>query len=142
MTLYGKLFQAYAESTSLEKAVEVHGKIYGPAGEAWAKALKEKLKGKEIPIKIFSEVYRSLSTIGVENEYEAVPNSFKVIGHDCPVYNGLRAAGLDHDTIGLMCIEAGNQIIGEFKKSFPNVEASFRFRNYPEGTCLEEYTIK
>lgn len=142
MFLYGGLFRGLAEAVGLEKAVELHSKIQEPFGDGLAALLKKRLGSKEVDIKTFSEVYRSTSTMGVENVYMETPSSFVVKGFSCPIYSGLKEAGLDHRIIKMMCEGAGSLIYKAFNRHYPKIEAGVRFRDSPEDCCVEEYRLK
>lgn len=141
MTLYGGLFKRLAKEIGLEAALRAHAELQQPSGHGWAKLLEKKLGGRELNMNVFSEVYYSMSNNGVENVYELLGDAFRVLGHQCPVYDGLRRAGLDHDTIRRMCESAGGLIFGALKEHYPIVEAAMTFRDQPEGHCVEWYRI-
>jgi hypothetical protein len=141
MALYGGLFKRLSDEIGLEAALRAHAELQEPSGHGWAKLLEGKLGGRELNMDVFSEVYRSISGSGVENVYELSGDSFRVLGHQCPVYDGLRGAGLDHETVRLMCEGAGGLIFGALREHYPMVEAGITFRDDPEGHCVEWYRL-
>ncbi|MBN1682841.1 hypothetical protein JW865_04740 [Candidatus Bathyarchaeota archaeon] len=91
---------------------------------------------------MFSELYISLSTNGVENIYEINSDTFKVKGYQCPIYDGLKDAGLSHEIIKLMCTSAGRLINSSLTKHYPELSAGIDFRNKPNECCIEWYNLK
>lgn len=142
MFLYGGLFKRLIEAVGIDGALATHVKLQEPFGEGWAELLRDKLGGNELNMKIFSDVYVSMSNSGVQNVYEITSNSFSVLGYQCPIYDGLRDAGIDHNTIKCMCMGASELIFKEFRKYYPNVEAGAVFRDNPESYCVEWYNLK
>jgi len=141
MTLYGGLFTRLSDEIGVEAALKAHAELQGPSGDGWAGLLKRKLGCRELTMDVFSEVYGSISSSGVENVYELSGDSFRVLGHQCPVYDGLRGAGLSHETVRLMCEGAGGLIFKALRKHYPMVEAGITFRDEPEGHCVEWYRL-
>ena len=141
MYLYGGLFMKLVDRVGLEEALAIHAGLQEPYGEGLAKLLSERLKGEELNMEAFREVYISTSTSGVENVYEKTAESFKVIGHQCPVYDGLRDAGLDHETIRRMCTEAYNSIMREFCRHYPIFETGLTYRDKADSYCIEWYRL-
>ena len=142
MSLYGGLFKIVIEKLGFEEALSIHGRLQEPIGDGWAKLLKEKLGGNKLSMDIFSELYISMSTSGVENVYEVNLDTFKVKGYQCPIYDGLKDAGLSHEVINQMCTRAGKLIIQSLIKNYPEISAGIDFRNKPEEYCVEWYKLK
>ena len=141
MSLYGGLFMRLVDRIGLDEALAIHAGLQEPYGEGLARLLKERLKGEKLNMEAFREVYLSTSTSGVENVYEMTAESFKVIGHQCPVYDGLRDAGLDHETIRRMCKEAYKLIMKEFCRYYPIFETGLTFRDKADSYCIEWYKL-
>jgi hypothetical protein len=141
MALYGGLFMKLVDTVGLEEAMAVHARLQEPYGDGLARLLTERLKGDEMNMEAFREVYISTSISGVENIYEMTSNSFRVLGHQCPVYDGLRCAGLDHDTVRLMCTGAAKLLMGAFGRHYPMIESGLTFRDKADGYCVEWYKL-
>lgn len=60
----------------------------------------------------------------------------------CPLYEGFKAAGLNHETIGKMCKAMSEVELSQAKNLYPKIEGSAQFKDSREGFCVEKWTIK
>ncbi|MBM3291438.1 hypothetical protein FJY84_02040 [Candidatus Bathyarchaeota archaeon] len=142
MFLYGGIFKKLIEKVGLDEAITIHGKLQESYGDDIAKLLQTKVGENRLTVKVFSEVYKSISNSGVENIYEVESDSFRVLGHQCPFYDGLKDAGFSHDLIMRMCTKAGEFIFNSLRNHYPIIDARIIFREKPDNYCIEWYKIR
>jgi hypothetical protein len=79
--------------------------------------------------------------LGMTPEIENNANSFALSWRRCPMYEGLRMAGLDHATIEAMCKCSTEAGYAAHKKVFPQLSGALKFRVAPDQPCVEEFTL-
>jgi len=75
-------------------------------------------------------------------EYKVTPKTLSIVIAKCPLYEGFKAAGLDHETIGKMCKAMNEAMLSQAKNLYPKIEGSAQFKGSAEGLCIEKWTIK
>ena len=140
--VYGGFFKDVAEEIGIERALALHVKQGDRFGAMLAGTMKERLSRKPLDTRTLASVLSEAdAAFGLSFEIEQDPTSVTVRGHACPIYDGLKAAGVDHQTIELMCRGISAAEVAELKKSYPQLSASLRFRSTPEGSCVEEWAL-
>ena len=143
MSMYGGLFKAIADDVGLDKALEYHGKQGEPFGMMIGEALKQQLGDKEPTAEALNSVLQPMmESFGFDVEFDVSPTeiSFKI--PRCPIYEGFKMAGLDHETIGKTCSAMSSVEYAQIKKYYPEIEGSVKYRDSPEGYYLEKFTLK
>ena len=140
--MYGGLLKSVAEEFGLEKALELHSKQGESFGTGFAEALKQPLGDEDLDIETLYSVMKSmLEGFGIDAEIESGPRAMSIKITDCPIYDGCREAGIDHETIGKMCHGMASTEYAKIREFFPNFDASVKFKDSPEDYCLEKYTL-
>jgi hypothetical protein len=83
-----------------------------------------------------------MESFGFDPEYDVSPTEISLKVQRCPIYEGLKMAGLDHETIGKTCNAMSSAEFAKLKEYYPNVEGSVKYRDSSEGYCLEKFTLK
>jgi len=140
-SFYGGYFKSVAEEIGLEKAISLHAKQAEFFDVLLVEMLRERLGDKEIDLGVFASARsEALAVLGITARIEEAPNSITLGVRRCPLYEGLRMAGVEHATIEAMCrrgVELGYARISE---AFPRVSGVLKFRLAPEEACLEDFT--
>jgi len=141
-TLYGAFFQNVAREIGKERALALHCELGGAFGKLLAGSILEKSAGSAIDVKTLGAVQEETSlAFGCVPEVEAVGSISRLKVGECPVYDGLRASGLDHASVEAMCCGISMAEYAALHEACPTVEGSLEFRTAPEGACVEEWTL-
>ncbi len=142
MSLYGGLFRSVVQEIGLEKALAMHGNLWGSMGAISAGMLKEKLGRKKVNLAAWQSIEeRFCEQFGMGSEFKKRGSTLSIKTVDCPIYEGWKAAGLDHNTIGLMCSRMADAVYLELKKDFPRVSGCLKFRAASDEACVEEFVL-
>jgi len=140
--MYGGLFKDVAEEVGMEKALELHARRGDDFGIGLCEMLKQKLGDKDLDIETLNSVMQPvMDSFGIDAEINLSPHAMSVKITDCPIYDGCKEAGIDHETIEKMCHIMAGQEYAKLNEYFPNFNASIQFKDSPEGYCLEKYTL-
>jgi len=143
MSMYGGLFKAIADDVGLDKALEYHAKQGIPFGTMIGETMKQQLGDKAPTTEALKSVLQPLmGSFGFDAEYDVSPTEISNKIPRCPLYDGWKMAGLDHETIGKMCSAMSSAEFAQLKKYYPKIEGSVKFRDSSEGYCLEKFTLK
>jgi hypothetical protein len=141
-TLYGGFFKEVAKEIGREKALALQAKQGEAFGDMMAGMLRAQVADKGLNIKTLSSVVSAAPAVfGMTPEVEEAATSFKLHSHQCPMYDGWKEAGLDHETIGSMCRALAATEYAALTKAFPQVSARLEFRSAPDRACVEEYSL-
>lgn len=141
-TLYGGLFMEAAKEVGSERALAFHAKQGVMLGEMLAGMLRAQVAGKELDLRTLSSLISASTTVlGMTPYVEETSTSAKVCTRECPVYDGMKDAGLDHETIGSTCRAMAAAEYAVLAKAFPQVSVRLEFRSAPGGTCVEECSL-
>ena len=103
-SMYGGLFKAIADDVGLDKALEYHAKQGEPFGVMIGETLKQQLGDKAPTTEALKSVLQPIvEGYGFDAEFDVSPTEVSIKVPRCPVYEGFKTAGLDHETIGKMC---------------------------------------
>jgi len=142
-SMYGGLFNGIAQEIGMEKALELHAKQGESFGAMIGEMLRQQLGNKGPDTKTFSSILRLLYVgFGFDAEFDVGPTSISIKVTRCPFYEGARMARLDHETIGNMCKAMANAEYTKLKEYYPKTEGKVKYRESPEGYCLEQFTLK
>jgi len=140
--MYGGVLKDLIEEIGMEKTVAIHAKRGKEFGAQLASGIKNELGSKKINLAAWQSYYaKALDAIGIKPAFDKKRSVLKTSVHQCPVYEGLMNAGLDHDTIGKMCTQMSVLEYEELKKNFPAMSVCLKFRSTPEEPCVENFTI-
>ena len=143
MNMYGGLFKAIADDVGLDKALEYHAKQGETFGMFYGETLKQQLGDKALNTEAFiSLIQPTMESFGFDPEYDVSPTEISLKVQRCPIYEGYKMAGLDHETIGKTCNAMSSAEFAKLKEYYPNVEGSVNYRDSSEGYCLEKFTLK
>jgi len=141
-TLYGGFYKEVAKEIGREKALALHAKQGEGFGDMLAGMLRAQVADKGLNMKTLSSVACGPPAVfGMTPEVEERATSLKLHTHQCPMYDGWKEAGLDHETIGSMCRATATAEYAALTKEFPQVSVRLEFRSAPDKACVEEYTL-
>ena len=140
--LYGGFFKDVAKEVGSEKALALHAHQGEAFGHMLAGMLQAQAADKGLTITTLSSVVSEAPAIfGMTPEVEEAGTSVKLYTHQCPMYEGWKEAGLDHETIGSLCRAMAAAEYAALTKAIPQVSARLEFRSAPDKACVEHYTL-
>ena len=141
---YGGLLKDVAQEMGMEKAVALHARRVQAFYVALAGMIRDRLGGNEFDLNTFSSALKDVNNtfFGCIFEIEENPGSLTCNYLQCPIYDGFRSAGLDHQAIELICTGGESSGLAEFKKALPQVSGSLRFRAAPDQSCVQEFVLE
>jgi len=143
MSMYGGLFKAIADDVGLDKAIEYHGKHGETFGMMIGETLKQQLGDKAPTTEALKSVLQPMMEgFGFDAEFDVSPTEVSIKVPRCPIYEGFKMAGLDHETIGKTCSAWYSAEYAQLKKYYPKIEGSLKYRDSSEGYCLDKFTLK
>ncbi len=143
MSMYGGLFKAIADDVGLDKAIEYHGKHGETFGMMIGETLKQQLGDKAPTTEALKSVLQPMMEgFGFDAEFDVSPTEVSIKVQRCPIYEGFKMAGLDHETIGKMCSAWYTAEYAQLKKYYPKIEGCVKYRDSSEGYCLDKFTLK
>lgn len=141
--MYGGFFKDVAREIGLEKAMALHAKQGRAMGAMMGEAACEQSRSGVPPLNaLASASLNGNLEIGVVCEVEETSRAIRLWLFDCPFYEGLRSAGLNHETVEAMCTGVGNAIRAELERSNPEVEETFQFRPAADQPCREQFSTR
>ena len=143
MSMYGGLFQSIVKELGMEKALGMHAKQGETFGDEFGKVLKTQLGGKKLDVKALNKAMMPMmSSFGFDMEVKENPKSLVLKISKCPMYDGFKMAGLNHETIEKMCSAMSKAEYASIKSHYPELEGRVKFRESPNGSCQEEFVLK
>jgi len=142
-TILGGFLKDVAKEIGMKKAISLYAKQGKTVGAMLAGMTREKLGKKEFDMKTFASVLSgALQSNGLTYDIKESPTLLIVNSHRCPIYEGLKDAGLDHKTIELACSHiSGTQYVA-LKKAFPQLNGRVKFRSAPNKPCVEKFALE
>jgi len=145
--MYGLFFKTVAQEIGMERALAIHAKLGEPFGIQIGEAFKQKFGNKKPDTEslkaIFQPIYTSFGAYTrITYEYKVTPKTLSIVIAKCPLYEGFKAAGLDHETIGKMCKAMIKVELSQVRSLYPKIEGSAQFKDSLGGPCIEKWTIK
>ena len=137
----GDLLREVVAEIGLQRTITVYGRAGKSTGAMFVSELK-KLEpfSLEAMGKMFEQAYRPLGVINFE--VVTTPDSLEVNVGRCPVYEGLKMAGLDDETIEKLCRSREGSVNGVIMEAFPGVKCSLVTWNKPDGDCVSRSSIE
>jgi hypothetical protein len=141
-SLYGGLFSGVVREYGLEKALALHAKQAEAFDAVLADLLRKRLDGKRLDLEMFASARsEALRILGIAAQADGGPGSLKVLVGACPLYEGLRAAGLTHGVVEAMCRRGVDLGYARLAEAFLGLSGSLQFRSGPDQPCVEEFTL-
>jgi len=141
-SFYGGFFKDVAQEFGMDKAISMHANRGKDFGAIFVAMLKEELGGKKINLAAYQRAYdRVCQELGAAAEFEKRRSTLRAKVGPCPIYDGCKEAGLDHQTIEAMCGQLSAAEYEEIKKEFPQVSCRLKFRATPDEPCVEEIVL-
>jgi len=142
-SLLGGFLKDVAQEIGMDKALAV----YANQGETFGKMLtgmiKEKLGDKDLDTPTVAAVLANATDgLGFTVRIEESPTSVKMEATRCPIYDGFREAGLDHETIESICSRVSVVQQAAMRRAYPQLSWCVRFRSAPDQPCIEEFAIE
>lgn len=131
----------------MERALALHAKLGEPFGVQIGEAFKQKFENKKPDTESLKAIFQPMCTsfgayTSLTYEYKVTPKTLSIVIAKCPLYEEFKAAGLNHETIGKMCKAMSEVELSQAKNLYPKIEGSAQFKDSPEGSCVEKWTIK
>jgi hypothetical protein len=140
-SLYGGFFMEVAKEIGREKALALHGKQGEGFGNMLVGMLRQAAE-RGLDIKTLSSVVSGVPALfGMTPEVEERASSLEVRAHQCPMYDGWKEAGLDHETIGALCRATAAVEYAALARAFPQLSVRLDFKSAPDKPCIEHYSL-
>jgi hypothetical protein len=140
--LYGGFFKDVAKEVGSEKALALHAHQGEAFGHMLAGMLQAQAADKGLNITTLSSVLSAAPAVfGMTPEVEETATAVQLHTHHCPMYDGWKEAGLDHETIGSLCRAMAAAEYAALTKAVPQVSARLEFRSGPDKACVEHYIL-
>lgn len=137
-TILGGFFTEVSQDVGPERATEMYGRVFDGMGELFGTMAAKHRGDADISGKVAAELEQLYPAFGIDPEMEISPTRILVHSHACPIYDGYRAAGLDHDTIEAMCRSSVACEAAAFRRIVPDGNMSLaKFRAAPDDFCTE-----
>ena len=141
--MLGGFLKDVEQEIGMEKALLLYGRQGEPLGSMLAGITKQQLGDKEFDFKTFAAVLSgAYQMFGLTYEIEENATSTKVRVFQCPIYEGFKEAGLDHQTTEALCNRMAAVEYAELKKVIPQLCGSLKFRSAPDQPCVEEFVLE
>lgn len=141
-TILGTFYSEVSRELGSERATELYGRYGDGFGEMLANLIREYRGDRKATKKIAARMREMYEGLGLSIDMEVSQNAILVRSHDCPVYAGLLAAGLEHGAIETMCRSAVASEQAAFERLLPEGKVELtRFRNAPDDYCVEEFKL-
>jgi hypothetical protein len=141
-SFYGALFKDLSQEIGLEKALALHSNRGKDFGAQLAGLLKEELGRRKVNLAALESVSaKSVAQSGITPDFEKKGSTLRSKIGQCPIYEGLKSAGLDQNTIEAMCTKMAAVEYEELKTAFPMLSGCLKFRSTPEEPCVEEFVL-
>lgn len=143
MTIYGGFFKDVTNEIGLERALALHAKQGEGFAAALSAATKERAGGGEFDLGAFAAAYCDMAEkgFGMAGETAGGFGSLRTKWARCPVYEGLSAAGLDHETIGRMCQAMSEVECAALSREYPKLSGRLEYRAAADQPCYEEFAL-
>lgn len=145
LTFYQAYVQAAAEEMGMERALQLHAKVFETAGAQHGQTLKDKAGSKEVDIKAALALLKTApESLGIDMEViEEGPQKLVLKCGKCSIYESAQTLGLAPDAIETLCRRGPAAAMDAAAKQL-NPGLSFRvarFRSAPDETCTEELVL-
>jgi len=146
-SMYGAFFRAVAQEIGMKRALELHAKLGEPFGVQIGEELKQKFGNNRPDTESIKGIFQPMfarfgAYTRITYDYKVTPRTLSIVIAKCPLYEGFRVAGLDHETIGKMCNAMMDAEQNKAKNLYPKIQGSAHFKDSPQGSCVENWTIK
>ncbi len=141
-TVVGGFLKQVAGEIGMDKAVALYAAQGKPLGTQLAGAVtKQSRRGKFRLQTLAAVLAQSNRGWGLRCKIKTTADTVTVTAFDCPMYQGLKAAGLDHDTIASLCHAVSAQEHAGLSEAYPQLACSLSFRSAPRKACVEQYVL-
>jgi hypothetical protein len=142
-SMYGGLLKDVAEEIGMEGALRLHAKQGENFGVMLAGMLQDRLGNDELNIRTVRAVFSNVGEgMGMAGEVEETPTKVSFLHLKCPVYEGLKMAGWDHEDIGTACNCMADAELAELTKAYSQLTGCVKFRSRPDEPCVEEFSLE
>ncbi len=140
---YGGLLKDVAQELGMDKAVDLHARRCEAFYVSLAGMITSRMGDKGFDLSIVSAVFKDVnhSFFGSVCEIEESPGTLRCSYTECPIYDGLSSAGLDHQAIELICTGGESKGLEKFRGAFPQVSCSLKFRAASDQSCVQEFAL-
>jgi hypothetical protein len=102
--MYGEFFRNVVREIGMERALVLHSQLGVPYGKKLAGMVQERAAASGLDIQALSAIQEANALeFGLPVETGAKGNVSQMTVRTCPIYDGLREAGLDHATVEALC---------------------------------------
>jgi len=142
-SMYGALLKDVAAEIGMDRALELHAKQGEKFGSMLSGMLKDRQGDADLEIGTLTAVFSEVGQgFGLSPEVEETPTKVSFTHHVCPIYDGLKMAGLTHEEIKGACEGMTGTEIAALKEAYPQVSGCVTFRPTPEEPCVEEFSLE
>ena len=114
-SMLGAFFNTVAEEIGREQALASLSKSLENLGAMSGKMTKEQMGIEKLDVSTVGSIMKGMGeTYGLTSEVKEGPNTVLVKNYKCPFYDGLRAAGFNHDAIEAFCRQGPATMVESF----------------------------
>ena len=142
--MLGAFFNTVAEEIGREQALASLSKSLENLGAMSGKMTKEQMGIEKLDVSTVGSIMKGMGeTYGLTSEVKEGPNTVLVKNYMCPFYDGLRAAGFDHEAIEAFCRHGPATMVESFFGQIdPTIKYQLKkFRSSAEDFCEEEIAL-
>jgi len=141
-SVLGSFFMAIADEFGEQKAVEMYGRQGRAFGGILGELFSQHMLTSDAEEKIAAELRDVYEQFGFILESSTRRGKIHIDSYRCPIYEGLRSAGLGHDMIRRMCMAFVSQEASRLKELHPDADRFLtEFRKSADGCCREEFLL-
>jgi hypothetical protein len=142
-SLFGSYLKDVAQEIGMERALALYANQGQTFGSMLTGMIQEKLGDKELDTATIAAVLSDAADgFGMTAKIEQSQTTVIMENLRCPIYEGFKEAGLDHETIASACNRMAAVEQAEVKKVYPQLSGCVKFKSAPDQPCIEEYTIE
>jgi hypothetical protein len=142
--MLGAFFNTVAEEIGREQALASLSKSLENLGAMSGRMMKEQMGIEKLDVSTVGSIMKGMGeTYGLTSQVKEGPKTVLVKNYNCPFYDGLRAAGFDHEAIEAFCRHGPATMVESFLGQIdPTVKYQLRkFRSSAEDFCEEETVL-
>ncbi len=141
-SMYGGLLKDVAAEFGMDRALDLHAKQGETFGTGLAGMLRDHQGDGHLKIETLTAVFSEVGEgFGLSPEVEETPTKVSFTHHRCPIYDGLKMAGWNHEEIKAACEGMVGSEIAALKEAYPQLSGCVTFRASSDEPCVEEFSL-
>ncbi len=142
--MIGAFFNTVAEELGRKQSLASLSKSLENLGAMSGKMTKEQMGIEKLDASTIGSIMKGMvETYGLTSKLEESPKTVLIKNYKCPFYDGLQAAGFDHEAVEAFCRHGPATMVKSFFGQIdPTVKYQLKkFRSTAEDFCEEEFVL-